>query len=186
MRIEASTVAEYLEKLPDDRRAALQAVRKIIRQNLDGGFKEGIQYGMIGYFVPHNVYPPGYHCDPKQPLPFAGLASQKNYMSMYLGCIYVDTEREAWFRKEWSKTGKRLDMGKACIRFKKLDDLPLELIAEVIAKTTAKDYIEFYESVIKAPRTSPARKAKQARKKAVVKKPASTSIAKTTRKKVEK
>jgi hypothetical protein len=145
----STTVAEYLASLPEDRRAAIEVVRKVIRKNLDKGFEEGMQYGMIGYYVPHKLYPPGYHCDPKQPLPFGGLASQKNHMSMYLMCIYGNREHENWFRKEWAKTGKKLDMGKACIRFKKLEDLPLELIGQAVARVPLREFVDYYESVIK-------------------------------------
>ena len=122
-----------------------------------------MQYGMIGYYVPHSVYPPGYHCDPKQPLPFAGLASQKNYMSIYLMCIYGDGEHAAWFREAWAKTGKKLDMGKSCIRFKKLDDVPLKVIGQAIKRVPVKKYIEHYESVIKCPAGKPAGQAKAPR-----------------------
>jgi hypothetical protein len=165
---DAKTVEAYLASLPDDRRAAIQAVREAIVKNLDADYEEGMQYGMIGYYVPHNVYPPGYHCDPKQPLPFVCLASQKNYMSVYLGCIYSSSAMEKWFRQEWAKTGKKLDMGKSCIRFKKLDDLPVELIGQTVARMPAREYIEFYESVIKTSRlrSKPAKKAKAAKKSA--------------------
>ncbi len=149
MQSKAKTVKEYLDELPADRRAAIEAVRKVIRKNLDKGFEEGMQYGMIGYYVPHKVYPPGYHCDPKQPLPFGALASQKNYMSVYLMCLYGGTEYETWFRKEWAKTGKKLDMGKSCIRFKKLEDLPLDVIGQTIARVPLKEYIGYYESIFK-------------------------------------
>jgi len=145
----AKTVKEYLAELPEDRRAALVAVRKVIRKNLDKDYEEGMQYGMIGYYVPHKVYPPGYHCDPKQPVTFAGLASQKNHMAVYLMCIYGHKEHDQWFRKEWAKTGKKLDAGKSCIRFKKLDDLALDVIGQAIARVPAKKYIAYYESVIK-------------------------------------
>jgi hypothetical protein len=101
---------------------------------------------MIGYYVPHRVYPAGYHCDPKQPLPFAGLASQKNYMSLYLMCVYGDSEHSRWFRQAWLQTGKKLDMGKACIRFKKLDDLALDCISEAIRRVPAKKYIDYCEA----------------------------------------
>jgi len=146
----AKTVAEYLANLPADRRAAIQAVREVILKNLDDQYAEGMQYGMIGYYVPHAVYPAGYHCDPKQPLPFAGLASQKNHMAVYLMCVYGSAEHEKWFRAEWAKTGKKLDMGKSCIRFKKLDDLPLELIGRAIARVPAKKFIAVFESLLAA------------------------------------
>ena len=104
MQSKAATVAQYLKELPADRRAAIEAVRAVILKNLDALYEEGMQYGMIGYYVPHSVYPPGYHCDPKQPLPFICLASQKNYMSVYLGCVY-GPEQEKPFREAWAKTG---------------------------------------------------------------------------------
>ena len=128
MQSKAKTVEEYLAALPEDRREAVQAVRKVILKNLGKGYEEGMQYGMIGYYVPHSVYPDGYHCDPKQPLPFAGLASQKNHMAIYLMCIYGIEEQERWFREAWARTGKKLDMGKSCVRFKKLEDLPLDCL----------------------------------------------------------
>jgi hypothetical protein len=149
MQSKAKTVADYLAELPADRRNAIEAVRRVIRKNLDKGFEEGVQYGMIGYYVPHRIYPAGYHCDPKQPLPFAGIASQKNYMSLYMMCIYVDSRKAEQFRRDWAKTGKKLDMGKSCIRFKKLDDLPLDVIGKAIARVTAKNYIAICEAVTK-------------------------------------
>ncbi len=144
----AATVDEYLAKLPDDRREALQAIRKVILENLDKDYEEGIQYGMIGYFIPHRVFPPGYHCDPKQPLNFAGLASQKNHMSIYLMCVYGSPVQEKLFRDAWEKTGKKLDMGKACVRFKKLSDVPLEVIGEAIKRVPVKKYIETYQTML--------------------------------------
>lgn len=146
----AGTVAEYLKELPEDRRAAIQAVREVVLANLDKGFAEIMQYGMIGYCVPHSIYPQGYHCDPKQPLPFACLASQKNYMSLYLMCIYGSSTEESWFRQEWAKTGKKLDMGKSCIRFKRLEDLPLELIGRTISRVKMREYIDWYEKILRS------------------------------------
>ena len=108
-----TTVARYLAALPKDRRVAIQAVRKVILDNLDAGYAEGLQYGSIGYFVPHSVYPPGYHCDPTQPLPYVGIASQKNHMAIYLFCVYTSEDEQRWFRDAWAKTGKKLDMGKS-------------------------------------------------------------------------
>ncbi len=159
----AQTVKQYLSSLPADRRAAIQAVRAVILKNLDADYAEGMQYGMIGYFVPHSVYPSGYHCDPRQPLPFAGLASQKNHMAVYLMCLYGDSKHAQWFREAWAKTGKKLDMGKACIRFKKLDDLALELIGEAVARVPAKKYIAYCEAAMKnrQPGTVKAKKAKR-------------------------
>jgi hypothetical protein len=150
MQSKATTVREYLASLPADRRAAIEAVRAVILQNLDKDYEEGMQYGMIGYYVPHRVYPPGYHCDPKQPLPFVCLASQKNHMAVYLGCIYGHKEREKWFRDAWAKTGKKLDLGKSCLRFRKLDDLALDIVGEAIRKVPVRQLIADYESVIKA------------------------------------
>jgi len=148
MQSKAPTVAQYLEELPPDRKRAIQAVRKVIRANLDPGFAELMQYGMIGYAVPHRVYPAGYHCDPKQPLPFAALASQKNYMSIYLMCLYESSDLEAWFRAEWLKTGLKLDFGKCCVRFRKLEDLPLDLIGRLINRVSVEEHIRQYESAL--------------------------------------
>jgi hypothetical protein len=150
MQSKAQTVKEYLAELPDDRRAAIEAVRKVIRKNLPKGIEEGMQYGMIGYHVPHKLYPPGYHCDPRQPLPYAGLASQKNHMAVYLMCVYSGEKDDAWFRKAWAKTGKKLDMGKSCIRFKKVDDLALDVLGEAIGRVPTADFIKLYESSIKS------------------------------------
>jgi hypothetical protein len=150
MQSKATTVEAYLSELPEDRRKALEAVRKVIRENLDSDYEEGIQYGMIGYYVPHRVYPAGYHCDPKQPLPFANLASQKNHMALYLMCIYGDSDHARWFQQAWAKTGKKLDMGKSCLRFKKLDDLALDVIGETIRRVPAKQYIAHCEAALEA------------------------------------
>ena len=149
MQSKVTTVEQYLAELPEDRRKAIEAVRQVILKNLDKDYEEGIQYGMIGYYVPHRVYPAGYHCDPKQPLPFAGLASQKNYMSLYLMCVYGESDHSKWFREAWAKTGKKLDMGKSCVRFKKLEDLALDVIGETIKRVPAKKYIEYCESAVK-------------------------------------
>jgi uncharacterized protein YdhG (YjbR/CyaY superfamily) len=154
MSSKPTTVAEYLSGLPADRRQAIEAVRQVILKNLDKDFEEGIQYGMIGYYVPHRVYPPGYHCDPKQPLPFAALGSQKNYMSLYLMCTYGDSGRADRFRQAWAKTGKKLDMGKACIRFKKVEDLALDVIAETIKEVHARKYAEHCEAAVQASKKS--------------------------------
>ena len=137
-----------MRELPDDRRKPIKAVRKVIRDNLPTGYKEGMQYGMIGYFVPHKLYPNGYHCDPEQPLPFAHLASQKNHIAVYLFGMYSEPKLSEWFIKQWKATGKKLDMGKSCIRFKKIDDVPLELIGQVIKKVPVKKMIKLYEEAI--------------------------------------
>jgi hypothetical protein len=146
------TVEQYLAALPADRRAALQAVREVIVENLDEDYEEGIQYRMIGYYLPHHVYPAGYHCDPKQPLPFAALASQKNYMSLYLMCLYggpgPSGDLLKWFAEAWKKAGHKLDMGKCCVRFKKLEDVPLDVVGEVIRRVPAKNYIAACETAL--------------------------------------
>lgn len=149
MQSSAATVADYLAELPQERRTAMAAVRQIVRKNLDKDYAETMQYGMIGWNVPHSVYPPGYHCDPKQPLPFASLASQKNHMALYLPCIYVQGEDgEQAFRAAWARTGKKLDMGKGCVRFKKLDDLALDVIGETIKSIPVLRLIEQYEKML--------------------------------------
>ncbi|MDO8348711.1 MAG: DUF1801 domain-containing protein [Planctomycetota bacterium] len=142
MQSKAATVAEYLASLPPDRRTALLEVRDVILENLDADYEEGMHYGMIGYCVPHRVFPAGYHCNPEQPLPFAGLASQKHYMSVYLMSVYFegDDPHSSWFRKAWAKTGKKLDMGKCCIRFKKVDDLALDVLGEAVRRMPTKRY----------------------------------------------
>jgi hypothetical protein len=152
----APTVKEYLAELPDDRRASVQKVREVILKNLDKAYEEGMLYGMIGYYVPRSYYPPGYHTGPDQPLPFAGLASQKNHLSLYMmglycGCIdgSEETALYKWFRGAWAKSGKKLDMGKSCIRFKKAEDLPLDVVAEAIARLPAKTYVAHYDKVMK-------------------------------------
>jgi hypothetical protein len=184
MRIQANNVDDYLAQLPPDRREALQAVRKVILSNLDKGYEEGMQYGMIGYYVPHSVFPPGYHCDPKQPLPFAGMASQKNHMSLYLMCIYGhdgSNPNTKWFQDAWKKTGKKLDMGKACVRFKRLEDVALDVIGEAIRRTPVPEYIHFYQdSLLAKNKAAAARAAKRkgakgtaqpAKRKSAVRKP---------------
>lgn len=145
----AATVAEYISPLPPDRRDAVEKLRSVFRKNLDKGFEEGMQYGMIGYYVPHRLYPAGYHCDPKQPLPFAGIASQKNYLSIYIAPLYGSEEHLKRFQEEWAKTGKKLDMGKACIRFKRIEDAPLDVIGRAIARVPMKEFIAYYEAAIR-------------------------------------
>jgi len=162
MQSRAKTVDEYLDELPEDRREALEAVRAVILKNLDRrGYEEGMQYGMIGYYVPHRVYPDGYHCDPKQPLPFLGLASQKNHMAFYAMGLYTSPEDEAWFREAWAKTGKKLDMGKACVRFKKIEDVPLDVIGRAVRRMPAKKLIAQYEGTL-SKRARPPRRASRA------------------------
>lgn len=145
MQSKAATVKEYLESLAEDRRAAIQAVRKVILKNLPKGYKEVMQYSMIGYVVPLSLYPAGYLGKKDMPLPYAGLASQKNYMALYLMNVYGDEEIERWFKSAYAASGKKLDMGKSCVRFKKLEDLALEVIGEAVARTPVKKTIEQYE-----------------------------------------
>jgi len=151
MKSTAKTVKEYLASLPEDRRAAISAIRIVILANLPEGYEERMSYGMIGYVVPHSIYPAGYHCAPKLPLPYANLASQKNHMALYLMTIYGHKETAQWFRKAWQATGKKLDMGKSCIRFKKLEDVPLNVIGQTIARMPVKNYIAYIEKVLAAP-----------------------------------
>ena len=158
MQSQAATVKQYLAELPPERREALQAVRKVILENIDDDCEERISYGMIGYAIPHRVYPPGYHCDPSMPLPYAGLASQKSHMSLYLMCNYGSPADLAWFERAWAKTGKKLDMGKSCIRFRKLEDLALDVIGEALRRIPTKAYIARYEATL-AGRAKPSSKA---------------------------
>ena len=148
MKNKVKTVAEYIKSLPEDRRAAISAVRRVILDNLPKGYEECMSYGMIGYVVPHRIYPKGYHCDPKLPLPYANLGSQKNHMALHLMCAYLDKATGDWFRKAWTATGKKLDMGKACVRFKKLEDVPLEVVGRLIARVPVKTYIDRMEKML--------------------------------------
>lgn len=161
MQSKATTVAKYLAELPEERREALEAVRQVILKHLPSGYEEGMQYGMIGYYVPHSLYPAGYHCNPEQPLPFASLASQKNYMSFYGFCIYSDSGTASWFEKAWKATGKKLDMGKSCVRFKKIEDVPLEVIGQLVKRVPVKKFIRHYESALK--QSSSARKSERSK-----------------------
>ncbi len=157
MQSKASNVADYLASLPEDRRIAIEAVRKVILANLDKDFEEGMTYGMIGYFIPHRIYPAGYHCDPKQPVPYINLASQKNHLALYIMGLYMDVDHANWFVEAWEKSGKKLDKGKACIRFKKLEDLALDVIGQTVKRTPVKKYLAQYEQVLAA--RQPAKKA---------------------------
>jgi hypothetical protein len=138
------TPDEYVAALPDDRREAIAAVRETILANLPEGYEEGIQYGMLGYYIPLERYPETYN---GQPLSVAALANQKNYMSLYLNCVYSDGGEKDWFERRWAETGKKLDMGKSCVRFKKLEDLPLDVVGEAIARVQPEEYIATYERV---------------------------------------
>lgn len=139
-------VKSYIEKLPEDRQVTINKLRKVISENLPDGFAEEISYGMIGFVVPHSLYPAGYHCTPSEPLPFISLASQKNFISLYHMGIYAKPELLQWFTEEYPKHSKtKLDMGKSCIRFKKPEQIPYELIAELCTKMTPQEWIEIYE-----------------------------------------
>lgn len=158
MKNDAKTVDGYLKSLPPERREAISAVRKVILANLPKGYEERMSYGMIGYVVPHSIYPKGYHCNPSLPLPVAVLGSQKNHMALHLMTVYGHVETEHWFRKAWEATGKKLDMGKACVRFKRLEDVPLEVVGQVFARTPVDTYIARIEAMLNRPRTKrPAR-----------------------------
>lgn len=150
MKYSANSVEEYLEQVADDKKEAINQIRNIILRNIPNGFKEELSYGMIGYVVPHNLYPSGYHCDPKLPLPFISLAAQKNFISLYHMGMYTDSELVNWFTIEFPKHSKyKLDMGKCCIRLKKTDGIPYDLIKELVQKTSVSEYIQTYETLIK-------------------------------------
>tara|TARA_Y100000758_G_scaffold291281_1_gene245534 strand:- start:227 stop:721 length:495 start_codon:yes stop_codon:yes gene_type:complete len=138
-------VEEYLAALPEDRREAITTIRKVILKNLPKGYEEGIQWGMPSYFVPLSAYPSGYNCQPDQPLPFVGFASQKNHMAFYGFCIYMDDALKDRFVEDWKKTGKKLDMGKSCVRFKKLEDVPLKVVGDAVKRVPMRKYIKQYE-----------------------------------------
>ena len=150
MTSDVKTTEEYIGQLPKDRKEAISKLRKVILDNLPKGYEEQMNYGMLGYVVPHSIYPEGYHCDTKLPLPFMNLASQKNFIAVYHMGIYANKELMDWFTSEYPKYSKRkLDMGKSCIRFKKIEEIPYQLIGELASKMTTKDWITIYENTIK-------------------------------------
>lgn len=150
MQIKAATPEEYLEKIPEERKMAFSKLRAVIKENLPMGFQESMSYGMIGYVVPHQVYPDGYHCDPKLPLPFINIASQKNFIAMYHMGIYANKELLDWFVSEFPKHSNiKLDMGKSCIRFKKPEHIPYELLGKLVKRMTCEEWIRLYDSNIK-------------------------------------
>lgn len=150
MQSVAKTSDEYIASLPEDRKEAMGKLRNIFLNNLPEGFVEGMGYGMMGYNVPHSIYPNGYHCDPKQPLPFLGMASQKNFIAVYHMGIYANKELYDWFVAEYPKHCKtKLDMGKSCIRLKKMDDIPYELFGDLATKMTVEDWITTYETAFR-------------------------------------
>ncbi len=150
MTHQASSPSEYLDVIPQERRSAFEKLRETILENIPEGFHEEMSYGMIGYVVPHALYPPGYHCDPKLPLPFVNIASQKNFIALYHMGIYMMPKLLDWFVSEYPKHAKsKLDMGKSCIRFKKPDDIPFELIALLMRRINVEEWVTVYESALK-------------------------------------
>ncbi|MDC6403828.1 MULTISPECIES: DUF1801 domain-containing protein [Maribacter] len=147
MQYKADSPEDYISQLPEERKAVILEIRKNILENLPEGFEEQISYGMLGYVVPHSLYPVGYHVDPKLPLPFINLASQKNFVALYHYGLYADPRLLDWFKTEYPKHSKRkLDMGKSCIRFKNLDDIPYVLIGNLARKMSVQDWIALYEN----------------------------------------
>jgi len=150
MTSKATTPEQYIKELPADRKEAITQLRNTVLKNLPKGFRETMSYGMLGYVVPHEVYPAGYHCDPKLPLPFANIASQKNFIAFYHMGVYAMPELLKWFTTEYAKhSHAKLDMGKSCIRFKKPEHIPYKLIGELIKKVSVKDWIKIYEENVK-------------------------------------
>jgi len=150
MQSKAATVDDYLKEIPEERQAAMKKLRAVIKKNIPKGFKESMGYGMMGYSVPHSKYPAGYHCNPADPLPFMGIASQKNFIAIYHMGIYADPRLLKWFTDAHAKTSpKKLDMGKSCIRYKKMEDIPFDLIGDLASKMTPDDWIALYEKNLK-------------------------------------
>ena len=163
MMSKATTVAQYLKSLPEERRKAVEAVRKVVLKNLDADYEECMLYGMIGYAVPHRMWPTGYHFDPTKPLMVAALASQKDNITVYLMSVYSDKAERAWFEKTWKATGRKLNMGSSCVRFKRLEDAALDVIGEAIRRVPARTYIERYvQTLAKSGRAPDGRKLKSA------------------------
>ncbi|MFT5050598.1 MAG: hypothetical protein ACI8QZ_002000 [Chlamydiales bacterium] len=150
MTANPTSVRAYIDALPDERKPALKKLRQVLKKHLPKGFKEVINYGMPSFVVPHSTYPDGYHCDPTLPLPFLGYASQKNFVALYHMGIYADPKLLAWFEKQWPKhVPTKLDMGKSCIRFKKMDAIPFELVGQLAAKMTVEKWVALYEKSLK-------------------------------------
>ena len=150
MKIEANSPDEYVEKVPEERRDSFKRLRQIVLDHLPAGFEEVMSYGMIGYVVPHSLYPDGYHCTPALPLPFMNIANQKNFIAFYHMGIYAEPELLQWFLAEYEALNlRKLDMGKSCIRFKKSGEIPFELIGKLVAKRSPEDWIAVYESQLK-------------------------------------
>ena len=142
-------VEAYLAALTDERREALNEIIAMVAENIDQRFEFGMQYGMPAWYLPHSEYPEGYHCDPKQPLPFASVASQKKHIGLYLFCVYCDEELRDRFVREWEESGKRLDMGKSCVRVKDLESIPLDVLGRVFKRVSAKKFVAAYEAAFK-------------------------------------
>lgn len=150
MQSKTTTPDQYIAELPEDRKEVMQKLRETVKKNLPKGFEETMQYGMLGYVVPHSIYPDGYHCNPKDALPFMALASQKNHIGFYHMGIYSDPDLMKWFTEEYPKhASNKLDMGKSCIRFKNPKNIPFELLGELTTKVSVDEWIAKYESVIK-------------------------------------
>lgn len=150
MQYKAVDASDYISQLPEERQPAMKKLRAVIKKNLPKGFKEGVGYGMMGWDVPHSIYPAGYHCKPEDPLPFMGIASQKNFIAVYHMGIYAIPALQKWFVAEHAKASpKKLDMGKSCIRYKKPEDIPYELIGELATKITVDEWIDVYEKNLK-------------------------------------
>ena len=150
MKYEAKTVGEYFAKIPDERKPAMKKLWETIKKNIPEGFAEKLNYGLPGFVVPHSLYPDGYHCDPKQPLPYLNIASQKNFIAFYHMGVYSIPDLLEWFTENYPKhSTTKLDMGKSCVRFKKIDQIPYDLIGELVSKITVEDWIHYYETAIK-------------------------------------
>jgi len=150
MKYSADSPIDYIDQLPEERKKAFNKLRKTVLDNIPKGYEECMNYGMLGYVVPKSIYPAGYHCDPKLPLLFTNIASQKNFIALYHMGIYADQELLQWFQAEYAQQCKyKLDMGKSCIRFKRMDDIPYDLVGKLMQKMTPNDWITLYESAVK-------------------------------------
>ncbi len=150
MQYKADSPDDYISQLPEDRQGPIKKLNNLIKKNMPKGLEAGMGYGMLAYYVPKSIYPPGYHCKPFPPLPFINLASQKNFIALYHSGLYTKKELYDWFVSEYPKHCKyKLDMGKSCVRFKKMDDIPYDLIEELLGKMTVEEWIDIYESAVK-------------------------------------
>ncbi|NVK28216.1 MAG: DUF1801 domain-containing protein [Flavobacteriia bacterium] len=150
MNYKVSSVEEYMDAIPAERKSAMEKLRKVINDNLPEGFEETLSYGMPGWVVPHSLYPAGYHCDTKLPLPFLSIASQKNFIAVYHMGVYADPQLIKWFQDEYTKrVPTKLDMGKSCVRLKKPENIPFDLFGELCTKMTPQNWIDLYEANVK-------------------------------------